>query len=197
MLGGRGCLRIDIHRRTQGGMPHQFLHYFEFGSDAPEKRGVRALLDIESWGHGPDVIAKNRGSPVRSSALVQLTRNIWSMKSDTASSLRSRRCWGLLAAGSALRNASRTIRRCTLNFRDTPAIVPTPNSNSRRICSKSSTLSHLVSQLRFRCPSTKRTQPPLRWAKVNCHGWAKPECRNHPTFEVDITALEREQLALP
>jgi hypothetical protein len=23
-------------------------------------------------------------------------------------------------------------------------------------------------------PSTKRTQPPLRWAKVNCHGWAKP-----------------------
>ncbi len=53
------------------------------------------------------------------------------MKSDTASSLRSRRCWGLLAEGSALRNASRTIRRCTLNFRDTPAIVPTPNSKDK------------------------------------------------------------------
>jgi hypothetical protein len=37
------------------------------------------------------------------------------------------RC-GLLAAGSALRNASRTIRRCTPNFRDTPAIVPTPDN---------------------------------------------------------------------
>ena len=67
MLGGRDCLRIDIHRRTQRGMPHQFLHYFEFGSDAPEKRGVRvpegmtadALLDIESRGNGPDVVAKD------------------------------------------------------------------------------------------------------------------------------------------
>jgi hypothetical protein len=60
----------------------------------------------------------------------------------------SLRC-GLLAAGSALRNASRNIRRCTPNLRDTPAIVPTLNSNSRRICSKSSTLTLLVSQLRF------------------------------------------------
>ena len=89
---------------------------------------------------------------VASAALTGRTRKIWSMKSDAASSLRSRRCWGLLAAGSALRNASRTIRLCTLNFRETPAIVPTPNSYSRRICSKSSTLSLLVSQLRFRCP---------------------------------------------
>jgi hypothetical protein len=31
MLGGRNCLRIDIYRRPQRGMPHQFLHDFEFG----------------------------------------------------------------------------------------------------------------------------------------------------------------------
>src|SRR6185437_9330855 len=27
-------------------------------------------------------------------------------------------------------------------------------------------------------PSTKRSQHPLRWAKVNCHYWAKLECQN-------------------
>jgi hypothetical protein len=74
------------------------------------------------------------------------------MKSDAASSLRSLRCWGLVVAGSALRSAYRIIRLCTPSFLETPAIVPTPNSCSRRICSKSSTFSLLVSQLRFRCP---------------------------------------------
>ena len=33
----------------------------------------------------------------------------------------------------------RTIRRCTLNLRATPLMVPTPCSYSRRICSNSST----------------------------------------------------------
>src|SRR5580692_8532449 len=42
--------------------------------------------------------------------------------------------------GSALPMASRTIRRCTPSFWATPAIVPTPNSYSRRICSNNSTL---------------------------------------------------------
>ena len=42
--------------------------------------------------------------------------------------------------GNALPIASRTIRRCTLSFLATPAIVPTPNSYSRRISSNSSTL---------------------------------------------------------
>ena len=63
-------------------MPHQFLHHFELGSDAPEKGGIRvpegmpadALLDIESRGNGADVVAKDRGTPVRSSALVQSAR---------------------------------------------------------------------------------------------------------------------------
>src|SRR5205823_13021703 len=40
----------------------------------------------------------------------------------------------------ALAIASRTIRRCTFTFLATPAIVPTPNSYSRRISSNSSTL---------------------------------------------------------
>src|SRR5437870_12904035 len=42
--------------------------------------------------------------------------------------------------GKALAIASRTIRRCTFTFLATPAIVPTPNSYSRRISSNSSTL---------------------------------------------------------
>ena len=42
--------------------------------------------------------------------------------------------------GNALPMASRTIRRCTPSFWATPAIVPTPNSYSRRICSNNSTL---------------------------------------------------------
>jgi hypothetical protein len=71
------------------------------------------------------------------------------MNAEASTNFLSRLRCGLLAAGSALRCASRTIRRCTPNLRDTPAIVPTPNSNSRRICSNSSTLSLLVSQLRF------------------------------------------------
>ena len=82
MLGGCDCLRVHIHRRPQSGMPHQFLHHFEFGSDASEQgrigvaEGVPAdaLLDIESRGNRPDVVAEDRGTPVRSSTLVQSTR---------------------------------------------------------------------------------------------------------------------------
>src|SRR4051794_16461474 len=43
------------------------------------------------------------------------------------------------SGGTALAIASRTIRRCTPNFRATPFIVPTPCSYSRRICSNNST----------------------------------------------------------
>ena len=38
-----------------------------------------------------------------------------------------------------LHHRSRTVRRWTLNFLATPAIVPMPNSYSLRICSNSST----------------------------------------------------------
>ena len=65
VLGRSNCLHVDIHRRTQCGMPHQFLHYFEFSSDAPEKRGVRvpegmpsdALLDSTKLGNRPNILA--------------------------------------------------------------------------------------------------------------------------------------------
>src|ERR1039457_5243592 len=40
VLGRRNGLCVDIHRSPQGGMPHQFLHHFELGSDAPEQSGV-------------------------------------------------------------------------------------------------------------------------------------------------------------
>src|SRR5215470_10982626 len=51
-----------------------------------------------------------------------------------------RRSTCLRSGGSALANAWRTIRRCTLSLSATALIVPTPNSYSLRICSNSSTL---------------------------------------------------------
>ena len=80
MLGGRNSLRVDC--RPQCRMPHQFLHHFEFGSDAPQKRGIGvsegmpayALLNIESHGDGSDVIAKDGCTPIRPPAVVQSTR---------------------------------------------------------------------------------------------------------------------------
>jgi len=92
--------------------------------------------------------------------------------------LRSRRCWGLGAAGSTLHSASRTIRRCTPNFRDTPAIVPTPNSYSGESVRKLPPCPSWLASYASVAPSTKRSQHPHRWAKVNCHSWAKPECQN-------------------
>src|SRR5947209_5868018 len=65
---------------------------------------------------------------------------IWSIKGITACSFGCGRSVFLRGLGKALAIASRTIRRCTFTFLATPAIVPTPNSYSRRISSKSSTL---------------------------------------------------------
>src|SRR3984885_9772371 len=61
------------------------------------------------------------------------------MKADAAPNLKRGRSVFFLSFGKALFTASRTIRRCTFSFFDTPAIVPTPNSYSLRISSKSST----------------------------------------------------------
>ena len=82
MLSGRDGLGINVHRRSQCGMPHQFLHHFEFGSDAPEKRGIGvaecmpadALLDIEGFGNRPKVFTENTCAPVRPPSFVQSTR---------------------------------------------------------------------------------------------------------------------------
>ena len=40
VLGRRNGLCVDIHRRPEVGMPHQFLHHFELCSDAPEQSGI-------------------------------------------------------------------------------------------------------------------------------------------------------------
>ncbi len=79
-------------------------------------------------------------------------------------------------AGVALRTASRTMRRCTPNFRATPAIVPAPNSYSRRICSYSSTLA-LQSNSRHRPKLALSTDQEFAlsnsWARTN--GRSGPE----------------------
>jgi len=66
-----------------------------------------------------------------------------------------------VAAGIALPSASRTSRRCTPNLRATPAIVPLPNSYSRRISSKSSTVTFLrrIWRSSSRCGSARRVRP--------------------------------------
>jgi hypothetical protein len=85
-------------------------------------------------------------------------------------------------AGIALRIASRTNRRCTRSFRDTPWIVPTPNSYSNRICSNNSTLvfqsnSRLQTQAHAQIQS--RSLLCRRWAKTNRRKWTTSECQNH------------------
>ena len=61
------------------------------------------------------------------------------MNSFTGSSRGFRRSGRFRSGGTASASACRTIRRCTPSFRDTPWIVPTPNSCSRRISSNNST----------------------------------------------------------
>ena len=105
---------------------------------------------------------------------VRSNRNIWSMKSDAASSLRSRRCWGLIAADSALRRASAP----SAGVRSTPAThlrSSLPRTQTRGVSArKVPPCPSWSASYASVAPSTKRTQPPLRRAKVNCHGRAKP-----------------------
>src|SRR5215470_5586160 len=63
-----------------------------------------------------------------------------STKSTAALSFQRGRSVFFRGLGNALPIASRTMRRCTPSFLATPAIVPIPNSYSRRICSNNSTL---------------------------------------------------------
>jgi hypothetical protein len=64
---------------------------------------------------------------------------IWSTNETAESNFQRGRSAFFRGAGNALPIASRTMRGCTFSFFATPAIVPTPNSYSLRICSKSST----------------------------------------------------------
>jgi hypothetical protein len=102
------------------------------------------------------------------------------MNSDTTSSLRRRRRWGLLAAGSA----RATLPAPSAGARPTSATRPrsflrrtqTPGVSARMVppCPSWSTSYASVP------PSTKRTQHPLRWAKVNCHSWANRLPKSYP-----------------
>src|ERR1019366_1814692 len=84
--------------------------------------------------------------------------------------------------GNALPIASRTILRCTPTFFATPAIVPIPNSYSRRICSNNST---------FALQSNE--SPPFGFAQirvpVRLAGWAKSNRRTGPDHTTEITDL--------
>src|SRR5437667_537709 len=93
---------------------------------------------------------------------------IWSIKGITACSFGCGRSVFLRGLGKALAIASRTLRRCTFTFLATPAIVPTPNSYSRRISSKSSTLglqSHGFPLSGYSPIQGIRSLP--RWAKLD------------------------------
>lgn len=67
-------------------MPNQFLHHLELSSDTPKQRRVGvsermpadALLDFESPGNRPDVLAENARSPIRTRPLCNRLANIQS-----------------------------------------------------------------------------------------------------------------------
>src|SRR5580704_15166471 len=82
--------------------------------------------------------------------------------------------------GNALPIASRTIRRCTPNFCATPAIVPTPNSYSRRICSNNSTLALQSNESPLLRASPDSEYPFAKEVGQNKPpNWAALEYRNH------------------
>src|ERR1035437_6619365 len=76
--------------------------------------------------------------------------------------------------GNALPIASRTILRCTPTFFATPAIVPIPNSYSRRICSNNSTfaLQSNESPPFGLCPN-QSTRSSSRLGQIKPPNWAR------------------------
>src|SRR5580692_6273405 len=90
------------------------------------------------------------------------------------------RCTFFRGAGKALPIASRTMRRCTFNFLATPEIVPTPNSYSLRICSKSSTFVLQSNEfLRSGCRPNQEYSFVSGVGQIKLPNWANSEYRNH------------------
>src|SRR3954452_9431082 len=89
------------------------------------------------------------------------------------------------SGGTALAIASRTIRRCTPNFRATPFIVPTPCSYSRRICSNNSTFCLLFNWPPF--PTRPGPKQNIRIYVLN--RGAKSEYQSGPIQSSEITGL--------
>ncbi len=84
--------------------------------------------------------------------------------------------------GNALLIASRTIRRCTPSFLATPAIVPIPNSYSRRICSYNSTFA-------LRPTSSLHSGFARIRVTVRLGGWAKSNRRTGPDQSTEIKCV--------
>ena len=83
--------------------------------------------------------------------------------------------------------ASRTIRRCTPSFFATPAIVPMPNSYSRRICSNNSTFTlHSNELLRFGPSPNQSARPFSRLGQNKMPNWAVSEYRNQGLLGVSL-----------
>src|SRR5437016_527651 len=115
---------------------------------------------------------------------------IWSIKGITACSFGCGRSVFLRGLGKALAIASRTIRRCTFTFLATPAIVPTPNSYSRRISSKSSTLALQSNGFPLSGYS------PIQGIR-SLPRWAKLDRRTGPIQSTEITEESKGQNDVP
>ena len=104
---------------------------------------------------------------------------IASMNATAAFSFQRGRSVFFRGFGNALPIASRTIRRCTPSFLATPAIVPTPNSYSRRICSNNSTFA-LQSNESPPLRASPESEYPFvsRVGQIKLPNWASSEYRN-------------------
>src|ERR1022692_3584342 len=103
-----------------------------------------------------------------------------STKSTAAFSFQRGRSVFFRGFGNALPIASRTMRRCTPTFWATPAIVPTPNSYSRRICSNNSTLALQSNEFPPLRASPESEYPFVyRVGQNKMPNWARSEYRNH------------------
>src|SRR5271155_590696 len=99
--------------------------------------------------------------------------------------------------GNALLIASRTIRRCTPIFLATPAIVPIPNSYSRRICSYNSTFALQSNEFPpfGLCPESEYPFA-KRVGQIKPPNWASSEYRNQQGFSQAVVQPSGIQTAL-
>jgi len=71
MFCGRDCLRVNIQRRSQRGMPQQLLHHFEFRAHASQESRIcvsecmpsELFLNPDALRHGADMLAQNCLAP--------------------------------------------------------------------------------------------------------------------------------------
>ena len=101
------------------------------------------------------------------------------------------------ALGKALLIASRTMRRCTFIFLATPAIVPTPNSYSRRISSNSSTLTLHSNGLPLLGNAQFRVSVRCPGGPIKPPNWANSKYRNQMWSRRRKATSGKSRAALP